>query len=546
MLIRGEGLTVEDVYRVAVDGEDVRIDETQLKMVDETCERVKRWGADGHPIYGVTTGFGEMVYMSIPPKYETELQENLLRSHAAGGGEDFPDEVVRAMLVARLNCLTKGYSGITGDALHLMGEFLNRGIHPVVPQQGSLGASGDLAPLSHLALPLIGAGRVRHRGEVRDSGPVLAEAGLDPVRLGYKDGLSLINGTSGMTGAASLALVRAERLVRLALWTSAVFIQVLRGSTRAFEKRGHVLKNHSGQTAVAERISALLAGSDLTLDHEEIMRMISEATSAESDVTQVDDYLQNAYTLRCVPQILGPVVDALGYCRTMVEEELNSCNDNPLIFESPESIFHGGHFHGQYVAMACDFLNIAVTEIGVLAERQLNRLLDPHLNKAYPAFFALGEEGLYCGLEGAQYLATSIASENLDLAAPASVKTIPSNGQNQDVVSMGLIAARKSLRLVENVGTIVSVLAAACFQAASMTGFDRFSPGVRGMLDLLAQRVQPYRDDEGVVGDFLRTVRETVHSGEAEQLLPRSEAQVAGRREWSSMLPPVQAGQRCV
>jgi histidine ammonia-lyase/tyrosine ammonia-lyase len=521
VLIRGEGLTIEDLYAVAVTGEAVELDEGQLTMVDDTCERIQKWGAEGHPIYGVTTGFGEMVFMSIPARFETHLQENLLRTHAAGGGPLFADEAVRAMQLARLNCLIKGYSGIGGDALRLMGEFLNRGIHPVVPEQGSLGASGDLAPLSHLALPLIAAGRVRFRGEVRRSAEVLAEEGLSRVRMGYKSGLALINGTSGMTGVAALALVRAQRLLRLALWASAAFIQVMGGSTRAFEQRGHALKNHRGQSIIAQLISDLLAGSDLTREHAEVMRLISQETGSGEEVTPVNDYLQNAYTLRCVPQILGPVLDTMAYCRRLVEEELNSCNDNPLIFDSPETIFHGGHFHGQYVAMAGDFLNIAVTEIGVLAERQLNRILDPHLNKAYPAFLALGDEGLYSGLQGSQYLATSIASENLDLAAPASVKTIPSNGQNQDVVSMGMIAARKSLRLVDNVHTIVSVLVAACYQAATITGFDRFSPSVRGLLDLIATKVPGYRDDVGVAADFLTAIREVVLDGAADPLLPR-------------------------
>jgi tyrosine 2,3-aminomutase len=521
VLIRGDGLTVDDVHRVAVRNEHVSIDDTQLKMVEETCQRIQSWGSAGKPIYGVTTGFGEMVYMSIPAKYETDLQENLLRSHAAGGGPVFPDDVVRAMLLCRLNCLAKGYSGIGADTLLLMAELLNRGIHPVVPQQGSLGASGDLAPLAHLALPLIGLGRVRHRGRERDAAAVLAEEGLAPVRLGYKDGLALINGTSGMTGAASLAVVRAERLLRLALWASAAFIQVMRGSTRAFEERGHVLKNHSGQTAVARVISRLLQGSELTREHADIMRMISQSAGSGSDVVAVSDYLQNAYSLRCVPQILGPVLDTARNCRGIFEEELNSCNDNPLIFDTPEDTFHGGHFHGQYVAMFSDFLNIAVTEIGVLAERQLNRLLDPHLNKAYPAFLAAGEEGLYMGLEGSQYLATSIASENLDLAAPASIKTIPSNGQNQDVVSMGLIAARKSLRLIDNVQVIVSVLAAGCYLAATMTGIERFSPAVRSMVELLAANVPAYRDDHGVAADFLEGVRRVVLDEEADELLPQ-------------------------
>ncbi|MEU6670728.1 tyrosine 2,3-aminomutase [Streptomyces sp. NPDC046727] len=520
MIIKGDGLTVDDLYAVAAGGESVELDDSQLSMVDDTCARLQKWGAEGHPIYGVTTGFGEMVFMSIPSKFETTLQENLLRTHAAGGGPLFPDEVVRAIQVARLNCLMKGYSGIGSDALRLMGEFLNRGIHPLVPEQGSLGASGDLAPLSHLALPLIAAGRVRYRGTVREAKDVLAEQGLAPARLGYKDGLALINGTSGMTGVAALALVRARRLMRLALWASAAFVQVMGGSTRAFDARGHELKNHQGQNAVARHVRQLLDGSELTREHEDVMRLISEQKGDSGEVTQVKDYLQNAYTLRCIPQILGPVLDTMDYCRRLVEEELNSCNDNPLIFDSPETIFHGGHFHGQYVAMAGDFFNIAVTEIGVLAERQLNRILDPHLNKAYPAFLALGDEGLYSGLQGSQYLATSIASENLDLAAPASVKTIPSNGQNQDVVSMGLIAARKSLKLIENVTTIVGVLVAACYQAATITGIHRFSPQVRGLLELLADTVPGYRDDNGVAADFLAAIRAAVLDERAERLLP--------------------------
>jgi tyrosine 2,3-aminomutase len=520
VLIRGQGMTVDDVHRVAVGGEKVEIDDGQLGLVDATCDRIQQWGREGHPIYGVTTAFGELVHMSIPPHHETELQENLLRTHASGGGPVFSDDVVRAMLLARLNCLSKGYSGISVDALRLMAEMLNRRVHPVVPQQGSLGASGDLAPLSHLALPLIGAGRVRYRGEIRDSAEVLAEEGLRPVRLGYKDGLALINGTSGMTGAASLALVATERLMRLSLWASATFLQAMRGSTSAFHSRGHALKNHRGQSGVAAAMCHLLEGSDLTREHADVMQQISAVEGVGDRVADHSHYLQDAYTLRCIPQILGPVVDAAEYCRRIVEEELNSCNDNPLVFESPETIFHGGHFHGQYVAMACDFLNISITEIGVLAERQLNRLLDPHLNKPYPAFLAMGVQGLFCGLQGAQYLATSIASENLDLAAPASVKTIPSNGQNQDVVSMGLISARKSLQLAENVHTITSVLVAACYQAASLVGIERFGPNVRGLLHLIADTVPAYRDDTAVAGDFLATIRDLLRGDELHTLLP--------------------------
>ncbi|MGH3662377.1 MAG: HAL/PAL/TAL family ammonia-lyase [Micromonosporaceae bacterium] len=521
MRITGENLTIRGVEDIAINRAQVELDQGQLGMVAEACERIQRWGREGHPIYGVTTGFGELVYKSIPVKFESELQENLLRSHAAAAGDRFPDDVVRAILAARLNCLMKGYSGISVDAVRLMATFLNRQIHPVVPQQGSLGASGDLAQLSHLALPLIGAGQVSYQGQVREASTVLAETGLDRVELGYKDGLALINGTSAMTGVAALALRRAQRLLRLALWASAAFVQVMRGSTGAYQERGHVLKNHVGQMAVASAMRASLRGGKLTRTHDEVMREIAATSGLDSgEVVDSSTYLQNAYTLRCVPQILGPVYDAIQYCQRIVEEELNSCNDNPLIFDSPATIFHGGHFHGQYVAMASDFLNIAIAEIGVLAERQLNRVLDPHLNPHYPEFLASsGEAGLYCGLEGAQYLATSLASENLSLTSPASIKSIPSNGQNQDVVSMGLIAARRSLQLTDHVHTILSVLVAACYQAAMVTGLEQFSPSVSKPMRLLSERVTPYQDD-AVVGVFLATIRDALRDEKFSEQLP--------------------------
>jgi tyrosine 2,3-aminomutase len=515
MKITGENLTVEDVNRVAVHGETVEVDSQQMKKVKEAYDKIQEWGTQGHPIYGVNTGFGELIYMTVPAKYKTELQENLLRSHAAGGGEPFSEEVTRAIMLARLNCLSKGYSGASPETLHLLQTFLNRRIHPVIPQQGSLGASGDLAPLSHLALPLIGEGYVKKDGQVRSAKEVLEEEGLQAVQLGYKEALALVNGTSAMTGTAAIAVMRAEKMLKWALIGAADFIQCLRGSTRPFDSRGHELKNHQGQVEVAALLRQLLAGSHLVREHETIMQAIRDA-SAENEVIKTENYLQNAYTLRCIPQILGPVIEALAYSRRIVEEELNSCNDNPLIFDSPENVFHGGNFHGQYVAMACDFLNIAVAEIGVLAERQLNRLLDPYLNTDLPPFLAKGDAGLFCGFEGGQYLATSLASENLDLAAPASIKTIPSNGQNQDVVSMGLISARKTLRLTEHVGTMIAVLVAACHQASNFLGVDQFSPATRELHQTLHEIVPEYKDDSPM-SDHIHRVRDYLVSKEGLQ-----------------------------
>ncbi|GAB4213032.1 MAG: histidine ammonia-lyase [Roseiflexaceae bacterium] len=518
MRISGQNLSIYDVYRIAVERERVELDQGQLAMVQSSFEKIQAWGLAKHPIYGVNTGFGELVSTIIPPQFKTELQRNLLRSHAAGGGPLFSDEVVRAIMTARLNCLMKGYSGVSPQALQMFQTFLNNGIHPTIPQQGSLGASGDLAPLSHMALPLIGEGYVRVDGQIRPSGEILEQLGLRPLELGFKEALAMINGTSAMTGAACLALVKAQQLLKQEVLASAGLIECLGGSTRAFDVRGHALKNHAGQVAVARTLTELLADSSLTHDHAALMQEITSKSAHTDDVVNTGVFLQNAYTLRCVPQILGPVVDTLNYSRRLVEEELNSCNDNPLIFETVEDTFHGGNFHGQYVAMACDFLNIALTEIGVLAERQLNRLLDPHLNGALPEFLAYGKSGLLCGFEGAQYLATSVASENLDLAAPASVKTIPSNGQNQDVVSMGLIAARKSLQLTENVQTIVASLVAGCHQASYFIGAEKFSPPLQQVNAALGQLVTQYRDDTPVA-EWVERVRTHLASPQGWELV---------------------------
>ena len=249
---------------------------------------------------------------------------------------------------------------------------------------------------------------------------------MTPIEPGFKEALALINGTSAMTGTACLGLVGAATLTKAALLLSACTVQCLRGTTRAFDHRGHALKNHDGQVAVAAAMRRLLEGSALARDHGDVMAAVSGKMSAD-EVVDSHQYLQSAYSLRCVPQILGPVVDTLAFCTRIVEEEVNACSDNPLVMETPEESFHGGNFHGQYVAMACDYLAIALAEIGVLADRQLNRLVDPHLNGDLPPCLADGATGLRCGYEGGQYLATSLAAENLDLAAPSSIKSLPSN-----------------------------------------------------------------------------------------------------------------------
>lgn len=519
MILDGTKLTIADIFRIAFENESVEIAQQQLERVQDAYLRVQKWGDERHPIYGVNTGFGEMIRVVIPPQFGSQLQYNLLRSHAAGGGPLFPDEVVRAIMAVRLNCLVKGYSGISPTAVELLKEMINRGIYPRIPQQGSLGASGDLAPLAQMALAVIGDGYVHYKGEKRVAADVLAQEGLKPLVPGFKEALAMINGTSPMTALAALSLMRGYHLLRTALFASAYLVQCLNASVRPFDHEGNALKNHEGQVIVASTMRKLLAGSKLTREHAGIMNTMRGALNAEGvgEETVVDTnvYLQNAYSLRAMPQILGIVLETLRFSQRSVEEEANSCNDNPLIFGSAEECFHGANFHGQYVAAACDYLNIALAEIGVLAERQLNRLVDPHLNDKLPGFLAYKATGLHMGFQGGQYLATSVASENLDLAAPASIKSISSNGSNQDVVSMGLISARKSAQLAENVATILAVLIAGCRQASHIIGEDGFSEPIKEFNRLMPAMKEVYRD-EGAISEVLSAVREFVVSKEAQ------------------------------
>lgn len=494
LILNGSQLTIEDVHAVAVGHRTVAVDPSRLEHVRATHERVDRWGREGHPIYGVNTGFGELAHVVIPPDKKTELQVNLLRNHASGAGKRLDDAATRAVLLARANCLVRGYSGASEDAVALLVEFLNRRIHPVIPQQGSLGASGDISPLCHMALPLIGEGRVVLDGVERDASEVLAEAGLKPLVLGFKEGLALINGTSASAGTAALALHRGERLLRQAVFLASVYVQCLRGSSRAFDRRGHELKGHPGQIAVADALRSLIEGSSLTREHVDLMKDITERSGGMSEVQDVGVYIQAAYSLRCIPQILGPVLDTMIFCRRVIEQELNSSNDNPLIFDTPEETFHGGNFHGQYLAMASDYLGIAMGEIGVLAERQINRLVDPHLNGELPAFLAWSDSGLSSGLSGTQYLATSIASENLDLVSPASVKSLASNAGNQDVVSMSLNSARKAMTIADNVSSILAVLGTCLFQASSWVEPDNLSGDGQQWYQALGKVVDIYQD----------------------------------------------------
>jgi histidine ammonia-lyase len=442
--------------------------------------------------------------MLVDPSKEVELQTNLVRSHSAGVGPLFNETEARAIVAARLNALAKGHSAVRPAILERLQLYLNLGITPAIPELGSLGASGDLAPLAHIASTVLGEGYVLRDGAPVATGPVLQQHGLQPLDLRFKEGLALINGTSAMTGLGALVVGRAMEQVRQAEIVAALVIETLQGSTSPFLVEGHdLVRPHPGQVDSAANMRALMYGSGLTVSHADLRQELAGNKEAGKAVQRTDVYMQKAYSLRAVPQVLGGVRDTLYHARDTIEIELNSANDNPLFFEGRE-IFHGANFHGQPVAFVMDFVTIALTQLGVLAERRINRLLNRHLSYGLPEFLVMGDPGLRCGFTGAQYPATALVAENRTIA-PASTQSIPSNGDNQDVVSMGLISARNARRVLANNDTILAIELLAAAQAVDLSGRGaRLSPAARAAYGLTRSLAGTLDEDRYMADDITR------------------------------------------
>ncbi|MFF0429985.1 MULTISPECIES: tyrosine 2,3-aminomutase [unclassified Streptomyces] len=508
----GENLDIPAVRRVAEDLAPVQVAPQSLDKAAKSRAQFEKIINDGAPVYGVTTGYGEMIYMLVDPSKETELQTNLVRSHSAGVGPVFAQDEARAIVAARLNALSKGYSAVRPELLERLALYLNQGITPAIPEIGSLGASGDLAPLSHIASTLIGEGYVLQDGKRVPTGQVLREKGIEPLQLRFKEGLALINGTSAMTGLGSLVVGRALEQVRQAEIVTALVLEALRGSTSPFQAEGHdIARPHQGQIDTAANMRALLRGSGLVVDHAEL-RQEAEAQRGDGDVSRTEVYLQKAYTLRAIPQVVGAVRDTLYHAVQKLETELNSSNDNPLFFDGKE-VFHGANFHGQPIAFAMDFVVLALTQLGVFSERRTNRLLNRHLSDGLPEFLVAGEPGLSSGFAGAQYPATALVAENRTIG-PASTQSVPSNGDNQDVVSMGLIAARNARRVLSNNTRILAVEFLAAAQAVDLSGrADKLSPVGRAAYEQIRSLV-PTLDKDRYMSDDIELVAAALSRGE--------------------------------
>ncbi|MFI5226224.1 MAG: histidine ammonia-lyase, partial [Candidatus Limnocylindrales bacterium] len=451
VVLTGADLTIADVEAVARRGAPASLDVHARARMQEARDVIERLVADGAVVYGVTTGFGDLATTVVPAAQSRRLQENLLRSHAAGVGPPFPREVVRAMLLLRANTLALGHSGCRPLLVDRLLAFLAAGIHPVVPEQGSVGASGDLAPLAHLALPLIGRGEVEFRGQRVPALLALREAELEPLVLEAKEGLALLNGTQMMGAVAALVLADADRLARTASVAAAMSVEALLGTDVAFSAAYQLARPHPGQVAVAAELRHLLRDSSLQQSHHGHAHKV-----------------QDPYSLRCVPQVHGAVRDTLDHLRRVLDIEINSATDNPLVFPGggvadPATmatggglVISGGNFHGEPIALAADMAKIAVAELGSISERRTALLLDAHLNGGLPAFLS-PDPGTNSGLMLHQYTAAALVAENRVLAHPASVDSIPTSANQEDHVSMGSRSARHARAVVEHVEQIVAI-----------------------------------------------------------------------------------------
>jgi tyrosine 2,3-aminomutase len=510
--IDGETLDLAGLRRIAEDGASCDVTPATLAKVATCRDRFEDIARQNVPIYGVTTGYGEMVYMLVDVSKEIELQTNLVRSHSAGVGPLFAADEARAIVAARLNALAKGYSAVRPVLVERLALYLNRGITPAIPEIGSLGASGDLAPLSHVASTIIGEGYVLRAGERVATGQVLRELGIEPLELRFKEGLALINGTSAMTGLGSLVAGRAFDQVRQAEIITALVLETMQASTSPFLAEGHdVARPHQGQIDTAANIRALMRDSGLTVDHADLRRQAAENGHSGNGVRRTDVYLQKAYTLRAIPQVVGAVRDTLYNVARTLETELNSANDNPLFFEGKE-IFHGANFHGQPVAFAMDYLTIALTQLGVMSERRTNRLLNRNLSQGLPDFLVAGDTGLNSGFAGTQYPATALIAEHRTIS-PASIQSVPSNGDNQDVVSMGLIAARNARRVVRNNNIILAVELLAAAQAVDLSGrYAQLGPIAKATYDVV-RSLAPTLDRDRYMSDEIEQVAAALAEG---------------------------------
>ncbi len=496
VVIDGAPLRFEDVVAVAERKATVGVQPDLASRMAPSLEVIERALKERQTIYGVTTGFGALSNTPIEPEEVEELQVHLLRSHAAGVGTPIPDELVRAMLLLRARTLAQGYSGVRPLLVERYVELLEKDLLPVVPGKGSVGASGDLAPFAHLALPLIGEGLLKDEGQVAPAAEVLDRRGLKPIRLRAKEGVSLLNGTEGMLAFGVLGLHRAMRITKAADIACALSVEALLASARPFRPEVHALRPHPGQMAAARNIARLLEGSKIVASH-------------------ADDFshaVQDAYSLRCAPQVHGACREGMTFAENMFSRELGAVVDNPIVFPEQGEVVSAGNFHGQPLALALDVMTIAITGLSSISERRTDRLLDPVRSSGLPAFLS-PKPGVNAGYMLTQYTAAALVAENRVLSHPASVESIPTSGSQEDHVSMGWGAGRKLWEVLENASWVVAVEILCAVQGIDYRAPLTAARGTRAAAEVVRGKVPPLEEDREVAGET-ETVSGMIEDGE--------------------------------
>ncbi|HPT04809.1 MAG TPA: aromatic amino acid ammonia-lyase, partial [Bacteroidales bacterium] len=463
-------LTLDDLYKILFEGEKIELDADARQHVEANYNFLESF-AKGKVIYGINTGLGPMAQYKISDENAKSLQYNLIRSHCSGLGKPLSDTNVKSAMIARLNTLMQAHSGIHPECVDLLCNLINNDVIPYIPEHGSVGASGDLVQLAHLALILIGEGEVHYKGQCLPTAEVFKTLGLKPVTVHIREGLSLINGTSVMTGIGLINLIHAQNLLDWSVLASAMIIEIVESYDDHFSEELNRVKRHSGQQQIAKMMRDLLHDSQL------VRRRADHLYNGKTQKVEVfKNKVQEYYSLRCVPQILGPVLDTINYAKQVTLDEINSINDNPIIDSESENVFHGGNFHGDYVSLEMDKLKIVVSRLSMLAERQLNYLLNDKLNGILPPFVNLGKLGLNLGMQGVQFTAVSTVAENQTLCFPMYIHSIPNNNDNQDIVSMGTNAALLTRRVINNTYQVLAIEMMTILQAIDYLGFhDKLS-----------------------------------------------------------------------
>ena len=475
ILLNGKSLTVDALMRITREGARVKACPAAMEEVRRSRALVEELVAGGRPMYGINTGFGKFSDVAIPEEEINLLQIKLILADAVGVGDPFAADIVRGMLAMRANSLLNGFSGVRPVVVETMIMMLNRGLHPVIPQKGSVGASGDLCPLAHMVLPMIGLGEAEFGGRVMEGTEAMAKAGIPTIELKAKEGLALINGTQCMTSVAAHALADAQMLKKAADIVGALTVESLRGIKNAYDPRIHEVRRHSGQRDVAENMRRLLAGSDYVTSQGELR-------------------MQDSYSLRCIPQIHGASRLAIDYVASVAENEMNAVTDNPIVFVDTGDVFSGGNFHGEPMAIASDTLSVALCEFANVSERRIAKLIDPALNHGLPAFL-VKHGGINCGFMVPQYAAAALVSENKVLAHPSSVDSIPTSAGQEDHVSMGTIGARKAAQILENVRAVLGIELICAAQALDLQEKRRLGAGTQAAYDVIRAVVDFMEED---------------------------------------------------